>query len=65
MMKDSLSDEAIIEEATLLTLSRLPTEAEKIGFRELLGTVPPPEKRAAIEDVFWAIMTTREFLFQH
>lgn len=65
LMKEGLSDDAIIEEATLLTLSRFPTQVEKDGFLELLAAVPSPEKQAAVEDVFWAIMTTREFLFQH
>jgi hypothetical protein len=58
-------DNRIVEEASLATLSRLPTPEEKAGFLEMLGTAAPGEKRAAIEDLFWALMTSREFLFQH
>ena len=27
--------------------------------------IPAPERRAIVEDLFWALMTSREFLFQH
>ena len=58
-------DNRIIEEASLATLARLPTETEKAGFLAMLGSAGEGEKRAAIEDLFWALMTSREFLFQH
>ena len=58
-------DAAILEEAFLLCLSRTPTAAERERFEPLLASTPPQEKRAAIEDLLWALMTSREFLFQH
>ncbi len=62
-----LTDEAVLEEAYLTTLSRLPQPHERDGFLALLkesGT-SDAEKRIAMEDLFWALMTSREFLFQH
>jgi hypothetical protein len=31
----------------------------------MFDDTPKAERRAAIEDLFWALMTSREFLFQH
>jgi hypothetical protein len=31
----------------------------------MLGSAGEGEKRSAVEDLFWALMTSREFLFQH
>jgi len=55
----------LVEEAFMLCLSREPTEMEKKPFVEGLGKVAAGERRAALEDLFWALMTSREFLFQH
>ncbi len=56
---------AVLDEAFLLCLSRAPTAAERAHFEPLLAQTPPQEKRAAVEDLFWALLTSREFLFQH
>ena len=55
----------VIEEAYLLALSRTPTERERNSFAEVFAETPAEEKRIAIEDLFWSLMTSREFLFQH
>ncbi|MCB1207586.1 MAG: DUF1553 domain-containing protein [Verrucomicrobiae bacterium] len=65
LISEKADDARIVEEACLATLSRLPNERERAGFLELLGSAGEGEKRAAIEDLFWALMTSREFLFQH
>lgn len=65
LLAEKADDARIIEEASLATLSRLPSEEEKAGFLAMLGAAGEGEKRAAIEDLFWALMTSREFLFQH
>ena len=59
------SDEQIIEETYLLCLSRLPSNAERKRLSEMFHATPEVERRASIEDLFWALMTSREFLFQH
>ena len=60
-----LSDEAIVEEAYLTALSRRPTEEEKSKIIAVLSQTKPQEKRAAIEDVYWSILSSNEFLFNH
>ena len=59
------SDEEIIEETYLLCLSRMPSNSEQKRLAEMFDATPEAERRAAIEDLFWALMTSREFLFQH
>ena len=55
----------IIDDAYLLCLSRPPTAEQRKKFEELLKAVKPEEKRQAVEDLYWSLLTSREFLFQH
>ena len=59
------SNEEIIEETYLLCLSRMPSDGERNRLAAVFDNTPETERRAAIEDLFWALMTSREFLFQH
>ncbi len=59
------ADEAIVEEAYLTALSRRPTDEEKTKIIAVLSQTKPAEKRAAIEDVYWSILSSNEFLFNH
>jgi hypothetical protein len=54
-----------VESAFLLCLGRMPAPAESAASVRLLNEAPPEEKRTALEDLFWALLTSREFLFQH
>jgi hypothetical protein len=59
-------DAAIADEIYLLALSRLPTDPEREGLRKVLAAASRPgEKRPAVEDIFWSVMSSREFLFNH
>ncbi|HEY1082344.1 MAG TPA: DUF1553 domain-containing protein [Prosthecobacter sp.] len=58
-------DDQIIEEAYALALARTPTAAEKTKAAGLLASSPPEERRSALEDLFWGLMSSKEFLFQH
>ena len=55
----------IIETAYLSALSRYPTDSEKQRLTPLLTEAPDAEKRQVIEDLFWSLLTSKEFLFQH
>ena len=57
--------ERLVEEAFMLCLSRKPTDAEKKPFVEAFAKGAGGARREALEDLFWALMTSREFLFQH
>ncbi|HVR74707.1 MAG TPA: DUF1549 domain-containing protein [Planctomycetota bacterium] len=56
---------AIIEELYLSALSRFPTDREKERLLALLAEAPETEKRQAIEDLFWSLLSSKEFLFNH
>jgi hypothetical protein len=53
----------IIEELYLVTVSRPPSEDEKRSMLDLIGKAPNP--RVGVEDLLWALLNSREFLFNH
>jgi hypothetical protein len=55
----------VVTEAWLRTLSRLPTDAERAPIEQLLTEAAPEERRPLVEDLYWALLTSREFLFRH
>ena len=58
--------EQVIEEAYLAALSRPPSRPEKERLVELFaGAREEKEKRALLEDTYWALLSTNEFLFNH
>lgn len=65
LLKSAASNGELVEEAYLLCLSRKPQERELAGFTKILEGVSGEQKKEAVEDLFWALMTSREFLFQH
>ncbi|MCW0219267.1 MAG: DUF1553 domain-containing protein [Prosthecobacter sp.] len=58
-------NEKIVEDAYLIALARKPTAAEKTKVTELLATASPTDRRTTLEDIFWSLMSSKEFLFQH
>ncbi|MCX7664079.1 MAG: DUF1549 and DUF1553 domain-containing protein [Gemmataceae bacterium] len=55
--------EKIIEELYLRSLSRKPSAKE---MEKLMAAInADPDKTRSLEDVFWALMNTREFMFNH
>ena len=55
----------VIDEIYLGCLSRPPTDEERT---QLVATLPPAEDAgldSALQDVFWAVLNSREFLFNH
>jgi hypothetical protein len=64
MLKANAPDAQIIEEAYLSALARYPSEAEKTQLAEILAQAGD-DKRAVVEDLYWSILTSKEFLFTH
>lgn len=60
-----ISDAAITEDLFLSALSRPPTALELSRVEALLRGVPASDRRAALEDLCWSVLTSREFLFNH
>ena len=59
------SPEALVEEAYLSALSRFPTDAERRKILDILAGAKDAERREAVEDLFWGLLSSREFLFNH
>jgi hypothetical protein len=65
LIEKNPAPEKLIHEAWMLSLSRPPTPTEQSQLLPLLDGTDEPEKRKAAEDMFWSLLTSREFLFQH
>lgn len=61
LVQSASSDEALVEEIYLAALSRRPT-AEEMG---ALKPAAAERDRQTLEDLLWAVLTSREFLFNH
>jgi len=57
--------EKIVEELYLSALSRYPTDAEKAKLLKALSDADEKERRQVLEDIYWAVLSSREFLFSH
>lgn len=62
----------IVEELYLAALSRMPTSEERERLMSELASAPSElagarseERRQMIEDLYWSVLTSREFLFNH
>ena len=63
LLKQGLNHQEIITEIYLRCIARKPTEKE---LETLLADVESQEKKnAALEDIFWAVLNSREFVFNH
>jgi hypothetical protein len=60
-----IEDKTLIEEAFLRALSRKPQAQEKEELLNILRSGPESQRRELIEDLYWGIMSSREFLFNH
>ncbi len=64
-LAQGLNSDELVRRAYLATVCRPPTDEE---LRQLVGMLDqgdPGEKREAIEDLLWSLMTSPEFLLQH
>ena len=64
MIATKMSDEEIIKQAYLICLARFPSD-EKLRSLLKLFAESKEDKRILIEDLFWSLTTSREFLFNH
>jgi len=59
------SADKAIDELFLAALSRLPTDDERQRLTAELSGAKPEEKRQVIEDLYWSVLSSREFMFNH
>jgi hypothetical protein len=61
----SASWEQVLEEAFLKTLCRAPSEREQHELLAEFQSATDAERRVLLEDLYWSLMSSREFLFNH
>jgi hypothetical protein len=63
LVKSTLSDDQVLDELFLSTLSRLPNARDRQAFAEHRKLVS--NRREVIVDTMWALINTREFILNH
>ena len=61
--KEGLTPEAIIERIYLRCLSRKPSDVERARLMQLISESANPDQ--GLHDAFWAVLNSREFIFNH
>ncbi|MBY0229104.1 MAG: DUF1549 and DUF1553 domain-containing protein, partial [Gemmataceae bacterium] len=64
MLKGKKADDEIIRELFLSTLSRLPDEKQVAAVKKDLAD-DPTGREAVFQDLFWALLNSKEFLFNY
>lgn len=64
LAQSNKTDDQIIDELYLATLSRRPASAERALMRQAFSE-SSGNRRAAIEDILWTLLNTREFVYNH
>ena len=64
LAESSLSSDEITDEIYLGTLARFPTPDERTLMRSAFDAAGA-NRRQAVEDVLWAVLNTKEFLYNH
>lgn len=62
-LEANLPPEQLAEELFLAGLSRFPTDRERQKMSEILSVASPEERRQAVEDLYWSVLSSKEFLF--
>jgi hypothetical protein len=66
LLRETSDSGQLLDEVYLTCLARLPSATERSSFVAMLQSAKDPAScRELVEDLFWALLTSREFLFQH
>jgi len=65
LMQAGLPNYAIIEQAYLMSLGRFPSDPEMQELLVVMNSTPADQRRVVLEDLFWSLLSSREFLFNH
>ncbi len=55
----------LVDDAFFSALARPPTEVERDKMSGVLMGASGEDRRSALEDVYWAVLSSKEFLFNH
>lgn len=59
------ANQQIIEELYLATLARMPNADEQAHLASALSSAGPEERSAVLQDIFWALLNSKDFAFNH
>jgi hypothetical protein len=62
-LKELKGNDAVMDELFLTTFSRLPTEKERQAVKKLLAAGEPRDE--VFRDLFWALLNSKNFAFNH
>jgi rubrerythrin len=63
LVSEKKTHDQILDEIYQRCFSRLPTEKERVAIQQEIST--QENKTQALEDIFWALLNSREFVFNH
>jgi hypothetical protein len=63
LLASELSDDEAVGQLYMVVFSRHPTEKELADCRDFIGTAT--DRKTGLEDVLWALINSREFMFNH
>lgn len=64
LIAEKKADREIVEELYLRVFGRMPNDREWTGISQSLAGAGD-QRQAALEDIFWALMNSKEFYFNH
>jgi len=65
LLRENATAKRLIEEAYLSALARYPAVEEESRLIRMLDEAPSEQKGAVLEDIYWALLSSKEFLFNH
>jgi len=65
LMAELEDDKTLIRRAYMMTLLRNPTDDESEKLLATMQEADGSKRRELVEDLFWSLMSSREFLFNH
>src|SRR5688572_25959445 len=65
VLAEKVAPEKAVEDIYLSALSRYPTAPEKTKLMKAIEEAGEKDRRLVMEDIYWAVLSSREFLFSH
>jgi hypothetical protein len=64
-LESEKTDASLLDEIFLTSLARLPSASEKDRLLTRIGKAGPDGRREVYEDILWAVLNSKEFVFSH
>ena len=65
LVKEKAPPEKVIDALYARTFTRKPTPAEVASLKQTIEAAPEAERKNVYDDIFWALMNSQEFMFNH